>query len=63
MPKVFGQSGTARPTRYVVTEPPTYKSGSVKTAAPRANKCAAQRNGAAFGSDGLLGLSGLIGCS
>ena len=38
IPNVVGQSGTASPTRYVVTEPPTYKSGKVKTAAPKAIK-------------------------
>jgi hypothetical protein len=36
---VVGQSGTAMPTRYVVTSPPTNSSGQVKAAATTATRC------------------------
>ncbi len=38
-PKVVGQSGTAIPTLYVVTRPPTNRSGQVKAVARTANQC------------------------
>ena len=39
MPNVVGQSGTAMPTRYVVTRPPTKRSGQVKAVVNSAIAC------------------------
>src|SRR5271170_6744665 len=43
IPNVLGQSGTAIPTRYVVTEPPTKSRGRVNTAANKAIACGPRR--------------------